>query len=89
MPTTIDLLQAALAKKNAAAWCRDLNVTESALSKAKRLGHLSPVFAMHMAIETGADAAFWTALAVAESLPDERMKKRAMKSLQRQKTVLL
>ncbi|MDO9315162.1 MAG: hypothetical protein Q7T97_11510 [Burkholderiaceae bacterium] len=89
MPHTIQLLEKALELKKAADWCRDLNVTESALSKAKKKGHISPRFAAHMAIETGADPIFWSALAVAEAEPDGPLKQRLMKSLDRQKTALL
>lgn len=88
MPTTLDLLQRALEIKPAADWCRDLNVTPSALSKAKKQGHISPEFAMHIAIETGADAAFWTALAVAERLPEPGARKRAMKTLERHRSTV-
>ncbi|WP_382155117.1 hypothetical protein [Hydrogenophaga sp. ANAO-22] len=84
----MELLSKALDVKRAASWCRDLNVTEAALSNAKKKGHLSPKFAAHMAIETGADPIYWSALAVAEAEPEGPLKRQLLDRLNRQKTKL-
>lgn len=89
MPTTIDLLKKALEIKKASAWCRELNVTESALSKAKRQGHLSPRFAAFFAMEVGADPAFWAAVATAEAEPPGPLKERLERSLSGHNTALV
>lgn len=88
MHHTLDLLSAALRKQNAASWCRKLNITEAAISTAKKRGRLSPTLAGNFAIEIGADPIFWTAVAAAEAEPAGPLRDRLEKSLARQKTVL-
>ena len=88
MLSTIDLLGKALKVKSAAEWCRALNVTDSALSKLRKKGHLSPGFAAYMATEIGADPIYWTALAVAEAEPEGPAKERLAHYLKCHKTVV-
>lgn len=88
MPHTLDLLREALTKKKAAAWCRDLNITEAAISTAKKRGRLSPTLAGNLAIEMGADPIFWAAVAAAEAEPPGPLRERLEKSLERHKTAV-
>lgn len=88
MHSTMELLKKGLKEKNAAQWCRELNVTESALSHAKRKGHLSPRFAAYFAIKTGADPFFWSTLAIAEAEEDSDLKRELLMELDRHKTKL-
>lgn len=81
MHNTKDLLEQALKKKKASEWCRELNVTPSSLSKAKRQGHVSPRFAAFFAIELGADPGYWAAIATAEAEPPGPLKDRLERSL--------
>lgn len=81
MPHTIDLLNKALETKKAAAWCRDLNITKGAISKAKDRGRLSPTLAGVLAMEMGADPIFWTAVAAAEAEPPGPLRERLEQSL--------
>lgn len=86
MPHTLELLSAALKKQKAAAWCRQLNITEAAMSTAKKRGRLSPTLAGNLALEMGADAVFWTAVAAAEAEPPGPLRERLERSLSRHKT---
>lgn len=88
MPHTIDLLNRALERKTAAAWCRSLNITKGAISKAKDRGRLSPTLAGVFAMEIGADPIYWAAVAAAEAEPAGPLRERLEQSLERQKTVL-
>lgn len=88
MPHTIDLLEKALAKQKAASWCRQFNITEAAISTAKKRGRLSPTLAGVFAMEMGADPVYWTAVAAAEAEPPGPLRDRLEKSLERQKTAL-
>lgn len=89
MTRTGELLEKALKKKTASEWGRIMNVTPSSISKAKRIGHVSPRFAAYFATELGADPAYWAAVATAEAEPPGPLRDRLEKSLARQKTVLL
>lgn len=86
MRTTAELLTKALEFKKASMWCKDLNITEAALSKAKNRGHLSPTLAGVLAIEMGADAVYWTAIAAAEAEPRGALRERLERALERQIT---
>lgn len=88
MTSTLELMKHGLKQKPAAQWCRELNVTDSALSKAKREGHLSPRFAAYFAIKTGADPFYWSTLAIAEAEKDSDLKRELMRTLERHKTKL-
>lgn len=89
MPKTLSLLEKALEKKTAAAWCNRLNITKGTISHAKKRGRLSPTLAGNFAIEIGADPVYWTAVAAAEAEPPGPLRDRLEESLERQKTVLL
>lgn len=67
---SIDLLKRALALKKAAAWARELNVTETAISLAKKRGRLSPTMAGYFAIRLGEDPIKWAGVAALEAEPD-------------------
>lgn len=69
MPTTMNLLNKALEKQRAAAWARAFNITEGALSLAKRRGRLSPILAGKIAHELGENEQQWIALAGLEAEP--------------------
>jgi hypothetical protein len=84
MPTTITLLEKALQVKRAAAWARELNITESAFAQAKKRGRLSPTMAGTLAEQLHEDAARWTAVAAIEAEPDSPLRDRLLRSLERQ-----
>jgi hypothetical protein len=84
MPTTIALLEKALNVKRAAAWARELNLTESAFTQAKKRGRLSPTMAGALADELHEDAAKWTAVAAIEAEPDTPLRAKLLKTLERQ-----
>ncbi len=67
MPTTMDLLAQALEKKKAAHWCKDLNLDPTALTQAKKRGHLSPAIAASIAMVLGADPMKWAAISGIEA----------------------
>lgn len=84
MRTTAELLTKALDLKKAAAWCRELNLTEGALSHAKKKGRLSPSVAGFLAIEIGEDPILWAAIAATEAEPPGPLKERLAGLLERQ-----
>lgn len=88
MRTTAELLTVALRYKKAAAWCRELNVTEGALSHAKKKGRLSPSVAAFIATETGADPVLWAAIAAAEAEPPGPVRERLERALDRHITTV-
>ena len=69
MPTTMELLTRALQKQRAAAWARAFNITESALTQAKKRKRLSPTLAGKLAHELGEDETKWIAVAGLEAEP--------------------
>lgn len=81
MPTTMALLQKALSVKHAAAWARQLNVTEAAFTQAKKRGRLSPTMAGSIAEELHEDAARWVAVAAIEAEPESPLKNQLLKKL--------
>lgn len=70
MANTMELFEKAMQKQRAAAWARELNLTPSAFSQAKKQGRLSPVLAGNLAIELGEDPIEWVALAALEAERD-------------------
>jgi hypothetical protein len=83
MPSTMALLEKALAVKRAAAWARDLNLTESAFTQAKKRGRLSPTMAGTLAEQLHEDALKWTAVAAIEAEPDSPLRNRLLQSIER------
>lgn len=81
MPTTMDLLNKALAKQNPPEWARALGLERTALHNAKRREHLSPAIAFAIAEELGEDASKWALIAAAESEKDSACKTRMLKRL--------
>jgi len=81
MPSTMSLLEKALTVKRAAAWARELNLTESAFSKARERGRLSPTLASVIALELGEDAQRWGYVAALEAEPESPLRTRLIKAL--------
>ncbi len=73
MANTMDLLGQALQKQRAAAWARELNLTESALTQAKKRGRLSPVLAGSIAMKLGENPEHWIAVAALEAEPESEL----------------
>jgi hypothetical protein len=88
MPQTMELLRRALEMRKAAQWCRDLNITKGAISKAKDRGRLSPTLAGVFALEMGADPIYWTAVAAAEAEPEGPLRTRLEKTLESHRALL-
>lgn len=88
MPHTIELLEKALAKQKAASWCRQFNITEAAISTAKKRGRLSPTLAGVFALEMGENPIYWTAVAAAEAEPPGPLRDRLEETLKRHETAL-
>lgn len=72
MPTTMTLLKKALETHRAAHWARTFNLTDSALTQAKKRGRLSPILAGKFAHELGEDETQWIAIAGLEAEPPSR-----------------
>ena len=81
MQATMQLLDQALGIKRAAAWARELNITESALTNARKRGRLSPTIAGSIAEQIGEDPQHWTAVAAMEAEPDGPLKNQLLVSL--------
>lgn len=81
MPTTMALLEKALRVKRAAAWAKELNLTDSALTQAKKRGRLSPTLAGTLAEQLHEDPAKWISVAAIEAGPDTPLRQRLLKSL--------
>lgn len=81
MPATLQLLEKALHVKRAAAWARDLNITESAFTNARKRGRLSPTLAGTLAEQLHEDAARWMAVAAIEAEPDSPLKAKLLKGI--------
>lgn len=73
MPNTMDLLTQALQKQRAAAWTKELNLSDSALTQAKKRGRLSPVLAGHIAMKLGENPEHWIAVAALEAEPESEL----------------
>lgn len=67
MPQTIDLLNKVLELKTAFEWARRFNIVPSAITNARRAGHVSPALTGNFAIELGEDAERWMLAAQLES----------------------
>jgi len=70
MNKTTELLKKALEIKKAAEWCRQMNISEAALSLARKRGRLSPTLAGQFALALGEDPIRWTAIAAIEAEPE-------------------
>ena len=81
MPNTMQLLDQALQKQRASAWARELNLTESAFSIAKKRGRLSPVLAGNLAIKLGENPEHWIAIAALEAEPNSELLAQLLASL--------
>lgn len=79
MQTTMNLLDAALAKQPAPAWHEELNLSRNALHTAKARGHLSPAIAGAIAEKLGEDVDQWIVIAALESEKDSACKERMLK----------
>lgn len=79
MQTTLELLDAALKKKNAREWAEQLKLSTNALRTAKHRGNLSPAIAGALAEELGEPVEKWIVIAALESERDSACKSRMMR----------
>lgn len=78
MPTTMQLLNRALASQKQARWAELLDVSDATLSVAKRRGRLSPTLAGEIAQALGEDPRDWIAIAALEAEPDTEHRRKLM-----------
>lgn len=83
MPSTMALLDKALTVKRARVWARELNLSESTFSTAKKRGRLSPTLAGSLAAALDEDPAKWIALAGLEAEPDTPLRDRVLHAIDR------
>lgn len=81
MPTTMNLLDAALHQAAMPEWTRRLGLSKQALYNARDRGHLSPAIAGALAEELGQDPQKWIVVAALESERDSACKERMLKRL--------
>ncbi|REM69247.1 hypothetical protein DSI38_01760, partial [Mycobacterium tuberculosis] len=81
MQTTMQLFERALSHHKQAEWARLLNLTEAALSQAKKRGRLSPTMAGSIATQLGENPTQWIAIAAIEAEPDSPAKKALVRAL--------
>jgi hypothetical protein len=79
----MELLNKALTVKKQAEWAKTLNITDSAFSKAKERGRLSPTLAGALASHMEEDSAKWIAIAAIEAEPDTPLRDRLLKTVRR------
>ena len=79
MQTTLELLYAALKKKNAREWAEQLKLSTNALRTAKHRGNLSPAIAGALAEELGEPVEKWIVIAALESERDSACKSRMVR----------
>lgn len=79
MQTTMELLEAALQKKNSTEWATQLKLSGNALRTAKHRGNLSPAIAGALAEELGEDPQKWIVIAALESERESACKTRMVK----------
>lgn len=79
MQTTMELLDAALKKKNSTEWAIQLKLSGNALRTAKHRGNLSPAIAGALAEELGEDPQKWIVIAALESERESACKTRMVK----------
>ena len=79
MQTTMELLEAALQKKNSTEWATQLKLSGNALRTAKHRGNLSPAIAGALAEELGEDPQKWIVIAALESERDSACKTRMVR----------
>ena len=77
----MELFKKALDVQKAAAWARELNVTPSAFSMAKKQKRLSPVIAGNIAMKLGENPEHWIAIAALEAEPDGELLARLRKKI--------
>lgn len=73
MPNTMELLDKALATKRASHWCREMNLTDAALTNARKRGRLSPTLAGNFAMKLGENPEQWIAIAALEAEPESTL----------------
>lgn len=82
MQSTMQLLEKAMQiEPNAAALCKRIGASRSALHVARGHGRLTPVIAGNLASLLGEDVTRWIAIAAMESAPETPSKKRLLESL--------
>ena len=85
MSQTLVLMEKALQTRRAADWCKELNITAAAFSKAKSKGRLSPALAGCIATKLGENRDHWIAVAAIETEREGPLKKEMLKALLRHK----
>jgi len=81
MENTMELLARALKVQPQARWADELDLSDAALSQAKKRGRLSPTLAGNMAASLGEDPEHWITVAALEAEPDSIAKRTLMKRL--------
>ena len=81
MPNTMQLLQRALTVQSQARWAHSLDVSEAAISQAKKRGRLSPTLAGRIASTLGENPTEWIAVAALEAEPDSTAKEQLLKHM--------
>lgn len=81
MPTTMQLLDRALSVKTQARWADSLELSDAALSQAKKRGRLSPTVAGSIAAELGDNPEHWIAIAALEAEPPSPARTTLMRKL--------
>lgn len=79
MQTTLELLDAALEKRNAREWAEKLKLSPNALRTAKHRGNLSPAIAGALAEELGESVEKWIVIAALESERESACKSRMVR----------
>lgn len=80
MDSTLTLLDKALAMNtNASEWCRQLEVSRTALAVARSRGRLSPTIAGNLARLMGEPVEHWIAVAALEAEPESKAKHTLLK----------
>ena len=81
MSQTLQLMEKALAKKRASAWCKELAIDKSTFSQAKKKGRLSPALAGCLATKLGENRDHWIAVAAIETEPESALKEQMLQAL--------
>ncbi len=81
MDHSLTLLDRALEMQRASVWAREFNLTDSALSQARRRGSLSPSIAGRFAERLGENVEHWIAVAAIEAEPDPTVRTSLLKRI--------
>ncbi len=81
MQTTMNLLEAALAKKPSPEWTSELKIHRNTLHTSRLRGHLSPAIAGVLAEKLGEDVNKWIVIAALESERDSACKNHLLRKI--------